>query len=119
MAGAVQNLAAASSRECGMQHTFAAKWHQLSLVPWVVYFSFMQSVSLSGVVCCRVLQGVLLEKQRTTPEAAQSVIDNADFRESLLLVAIELVRCCTHALAADLDCGPIAGRSEVSSLACT
>jgi hypothetical protein len=44
----------------------------------------------------RVLQGVLLEKQRTMPEATQDIVDNMDLVKSLLLVAMELVRLCMH-----------------------
>lgn len=39
----------------------------------------------------RVLQGMLLEKQRTMPEAPQAIVDDTDLVKSLLLVAVELV----------------------------
>ena len=45
---------------------------------------------------CRVLQGMLLEKQRTMPEATQALVDDTDLVKSLLLVAVELVRLCMH-----------------------
>ncbi len=45
----------------------------------------------------RVLQGMLLEKQRTMPEATQAIVDDVDLVRSLLLVAVELVCLCMHA----------------------
>ena len=42
----------------------------------------------------RVLQGVLLQKQQTVPEAARDIVDDTDFTKSLLLVAVELVYLC-------------------------
>jgi hypothetical protein len=44
----------------------------------------------------RVLQGMLLEKQCTMPEATQAIVDDVDLVKSLLLVAVELVCLCMH-----------------------
>lgn len=65
----------------------------------------------------RVLQGVLLEKQRATPEAAQDVVDNADFVESLLLVSIELVRLRCSKPNLQCDCNRTA-LTQVPAVSC-
>jgi hypothetical protein len=58
----------------------------------------------------RVLQGMLLEKQRTVPEATQAIVDDADLVKSLLLVAVELV--CLWPCACMAACLRMASREQ-------